>query len=127
MSKQYNIETNSMKITKWLGVFLYATILTFCVSSCCKKCDTKIFVVASQRLSTPVELFYWVKEQGYEEWMLVCAPIKGFVYERGYEYEIEIEIRKTKDFVSHQWRTEYTLKRIITKEKKDSDVPFSDI
>ena len=57
-------------------------------------------------------------------WEMMYTQIANFNHERGYEYIVEVSARKIKNPGPDQSSHKYTLIKIISKEKKDSEVPL---
>lgn len=107
------------------------TIITlFCLSLfACKKEDSiAIFNIASERfesqLQDEVNAGVWLlsRQSQNEQWTLLARDIDGFVYERGYEYIIKVEIDVIKPHID-QSPINFRLIKIISKEKRDTDIP----
>lgn len=65
--------------------------------------------------------YYLCRKDGSDEWEPFYGPIENFTFERGYEVKMRVEEIHTDpkpDLGSVIWR----VKKIISKEKKDSDV-----
>ncbi len=68
---------------------------------------------------------YWIRPDGSDEWKMVDANIIGFDYEAGYEYVIVVKVTpKQGEIPQDASSVYYTLVEILSKEQKDSDVPF---
>ena len=107
-----------------IGFLIFMSLFIF-IS--CNKDDncSEILVVASQRITTESEgCPYWIKKQGSNVWEIMYSTIQNFNYEEGYEYIIEVEATKTKSPGPDESGKQYTLLKIISKEKKNSDVPL---
>lgn len=103
-------------------------LLPLLFASCSDEYDpvNKIITVGSERIYVEeVGYVYWIKSDKNSKWELSYTVIGGLdaQYERGYEYVVEVIIQKVKDPIKDQLPVEYTLVRIISKEKKDSDIP----
>jgi len=84
------------------------------------------WVVASKRVvATGVaeQLCYWIKKDDSAMWELQYDGIAGFEYEEGYEWTIEVVATEVLDPPQDASSVDYTLKSVISKVKKDSDVP----
>ena len=80
--------------------------------------------VASEKCIYPsgYALFYIKKDSG-AQWEMFDDSIKGFDYEPGYEYVIVVKVTMTPEPPEDAPDRTYSLVRIVSKEKKDSDVP----
>jgi len=68
-------------------------------------------------------LCFWIKKNDNPVWQMARGYIKGFTYEEGYEYVVDVKATKVPDPPQDAGSITYSLIRIISKEKKDSDVP----
>lgn len=63
-------------------------------------------------------------------WMAYCFPIENFDYEEGYEYVLLVKITEgtvlDKNLADGDW-IRYSCLKVISKEKKDSNVDTTDI
>lgn len=92
---------------------------------------TERWVIASETVRHPYgpahQLCYWIKRDDNPVWTLENANLIGFEHESGYEYLVDVKVKKIKDPLEDAPDRTYTLIRIISKEKKDSDIPhFTD-
>lgn len=118
-----------MKTSKFLllGVFIsvYATLSFF--TSCTDnefEPYNEVLVIASEIVIKNDGNAYWVKRKGSTTWEMMHAEIANFNHERGNEYVVEVSVKKIKDPGPDQSNHNYTLIKIISKEKKDSEVPL---
>lgn len=105
----------------------------FCILSLagCSKDEDKIetlIIASEQRLGfSPgggnTFPYYIAKNTEDDEWRFYCSYIEGFNYETGYEYVIEIKIHEDDldPTMADQELRSYSLHKIISKEKKDSE------
>ncbi len=85
------------------------------------------WVIGSERIiASDGRLCYWVKINDNTEWWMIRSSIKGFTYEEGYEYVVDVRATVNPDRPQDAPAWDYSLIRIISKEKKDSDVPQLD-
>jgi hypothetical protein len=63
-----------------------------------------------------------VKFRDSTDWQIFYDTIRGFEYESGHEYELIVSIREITDPPQDASSREYTLKSVLSKEKKDSDI-----
>ncbi|MCD8182061.1 MAG: DUF4377 domain-containing protein [Bacteroides sp.] len=74
---------------------------------------------------------YLVKDVGSDQWLFFRQYIKGFdpYYEEGYEYVVELNwhIDSFDSSLADQELDSYSLRKIISKEKKDSENLPADI
>lgn len=86
------------------------------------------WVVASKTVAATgdgePELCYWVKIDDNPVWQICHSQIDGFNYESGYEYELLIQVQKVLEPLQDASSSKYTLLSIVSKQLKDSDVPF---
>jgi hypothetical protein len=116
-----------------LFLVLFVAALAMINVSCEKDKNEGEFVVllvASERPVVPGgEHFmdghpkYWIQREGDTKWGYLYNYIVNFDYEEGYEYFIEVCITKLENPPVDVLPSRYTLVEIISKEKKDSDVP----
>ena len=66
---------------------------------------------------------YLIMRQGDADWSLLYDPIQGFDYEEGYEYLIRVEVWNVEHPTTDQYIKNYKLLEVLSKEKKDSNVP----
>lgn len=69
---------------------------------------------------------YWVKVNDNPVWEKKDEVIEGFLYEEGYEYVVDLKVARLKNPPADAGSRKYSLIRIISREKKDSDVPVED-
>ncbi len=109
------------------ALFINATLLSIFIVSC-KDNETKSYnetlVVASEVVFKNEGMAYWVKRNGSTTWEMMYPLIKNFDYERGYEYVIEVKVQENIEPGPDQSSHNYTLIKLISKEKKDSEVPI---
>ena len=81
--------------------------------------------VASKRVTSNMEYGnpYLIMRQGDADWSLLYDPIQGFDYEEGYEYLIRVEVWNVEHPTTDQYIKNYKLLEVLSKEKKDSNVP----
>lgn len=84
------------------------------------KKDHKLFYIADHRVDCVGEGSFrclQVKEQPESEWELFYGPIIGFRYEEGYEYVIEVSIKKIENPPADGSSQEVSLVKIWAREK----------
>jgi hypothetical protein len=94
--------------------------------------ETSIMTIASKRPEPvspgfEVQPTYWVKFQGESQWIMIVEEIREFDYTEGYEYVVEVNKEVNKEFIEigphgDALSDHYVLLRIISKEKKESDL-----
>lgn len=95
----------------------------------CKKDDgyqgTFVWTVASEmRMANGfggIFPSFVTKESKGGDWRKYVGYIEGFDYESGYEYVIAVKVYEIKDPPMDGDRVRYVLKKVISKEKKDSE------
>lgn len=103
------------------------SVLTVLLFAGCVSAPADTITVASRKADcvgvAPMKCLV-VKEAGSDEWTLFYDAIEGFDYEEGYEYVLEVKRSAIENppMDASSIRTE--LVRVISKEKKDSDIPF---
>lgn len=109
----------------FLGLLLVSCLL----ASCCKPEDNELswterWIVASETVKDSEGLpYFWVKRNGKSTWEKAEAFVKGFEHEPGYEYEIVVKATVIPNPPADASARKYSLVRVISKEKKTSDVP----
>lgn len=110
-----------------------ATILYLCTAlilvGCTKDDDSseqQTLTIASMRAKhvTPQPAF-WVKVNDNKEWELFYGGIDGFTYEEGYEYKVLVSLTPVENPGPDMSSIKYTLIKLLSKEKKDSNVPIT--
>ena len=85
---------------------------------------TERWIVASETVKDSEGLpYFWVKRNGKSTWEKAEAFVKGFEHEPGYEYEIVVKATVIPNPPADASARKYSLVRVISKEKKTSDVP----
>ncbi len=116
-------------------LFTVLCILLIGLSTSCEKSEDiddgqtweERWVIGSERIiASDGRLCYWVKINDNTEWWMIRSSIKGFTYEEGYEYVVDVKATVNPDPPQDAPAWDYSLIRIISKEKKDSDVPQLD-
>ncbi len=69
------------------------------------------------------QTFYWIKRNSNPIWERIEASVEGFSYQEGYEYNIEVEAHEIQDPPLDAASITYSLSKILSKEKKQSDLP----
>ena len=109
----------------FLGLLLVSCLL----ASCCKPEDNELswterWIVASETVKDSEGLpYFWVKRNGKSTWEKAEAFVKGFEHQPGYEYEIVVKATVIPNPPADASARKYSLVRVISKEKKTSDVP----
>ena len=109
----------------FLGLLLVSCLL----ASCCKPEDNELswterWIVASETVKDSDGLpYFWVKRNGKSTWEKAEAFVKGFEHEPGYEYVIVVKATVIPNPPADASARKYSLVRVISKEKKTSDVP----
>ena len=67
--------------------------------------------------------YYLAKNMEDDKWRFFCIYIEGFDYEEGYEYVVEIKVHEEPidPTLADQELISYSLYKIISKEKKNSE------
>lgn len=81
-------------------------------------------IVASETVATDEGTAYWVKRNGNSNWEMMYTGIYNFNYEKGYEYKIIVRFYKNDNAGADQSSHSCHLLNIISKEKKNSEVPL---
>lgn len=66
----------------------------------------------------------WIKRNGNPVWEMTDNNVKGFDHETGYEYVVDVKATVIPDPPQDASSWEYSLIRVISKERKTSDVPI---
>lgn len=116
-----------MKANKFLLLVLFSSLLL--IPSLFNSCAddeyepfNEVLVIASEIVVKDDGTAFWVKRNGSSTWEMMYTEIDNFNYEIGYEYIVEVRVNKIKDPGPDQSSHKYTLVKIISKEKKDSNV-----
>lgn len=103
-------------------------LLCLTLSGCSKDENSLIITIASERFQSPLQdemnagVWFLSKKYQNDNWALLSRDIEGFVYERGYEYMIKVTVKATEQYID-QPPVKYILKKVISKERRDSDIP----
>lgn len=117
-----------MKASKFLLIGCFVSVfITLSFFSSCTDSEfepvSEVMVIASEIVESDELNSYWVKREGSSTWEMMTAQIANFDYEKGYEYVIQVSVKKIKNPGPDQLSHSYNLMRVISKEKKDSEVP----
>ena len=110
-------------------IYLSLLLVSCLLASCCKPEDNELswterWIVASDTVKDSEGLpYFWVKRNGKSTWEKAEAFVKGFEHEPGYEYEIVVKATVIPNPPADASARKYSLVRVISKEKKTSDVP----
>ncbi|MDP3398626.1 MAG: DUF4377 domain-containing protein [Bacteroidales bacterium] len=108
--------------------YIYAIIFAFTVIGCSKDENSLVVSIASERYLSPLQdemnagVWFLSKKYQNDSWAILSRDIEGFVYERGYEYMIKVTVKATEQYID-QPPVKYILKKVISKERRDSDIP----
>ena len=117
-------------------ILLLICISLSCILASCRKTEDVVdnhevwfesWIVASKMVQgsgDSPELYYWIKRNGDPVWTRQTAEVIGFDYEPGYEYEIEVRAESLDNPPADGSSIIWTLQKLISKVKKDSDIPF---
>lgn len=90
----------------------------------CKKSDEDIMMTVASRKSSCYVVekssCYIVRIGNSPDWLTIADYINGFEYEPGFEYVIKVQEKRINN-PPEDYRGEYILKEIVSKEKKDSE------
>lgn len=106
-----------------LNVFVGLSCLTSCGDNDFESYSEEL-VIASEIVVKNDGSAYWVKRSGSTTWEMMHTQIANFNYERGYEYKVDLCVNEIKDSGLDQSSRKYSLLKIISKEKKNSEVPL---
>lgn len=116
---------------KNLSFIYFLSILCILSLDGCSKDRDKIetlIIASEQRLGLSpgggsVFPYYIARNSETDEWRYYCSYIEGFKYETGYEYVVEIKVHEDDldPTLADQELRSYSLHKIISKEKKDSE------
>ena len=114
-----------------LFAILFALFTLSTLSSCEKEQRVFVYHIASERWHSPYDGRFikgvWLisRERKKEEWGIFNdRNVKGFEYERGYEYVIKVKVYPVPAYME-SFYPDYRLVKIISKVKKDSVLPES--
>ena len=109
----------------FLGLLLVSCLL----ASCCKPEDNELswterWIVASETVKDSEGWpCFWIKRNGKSTWERELAFVSGFEHESGYEYEIVVKATVIPNPPADASAWKYSLVKVISKEKRTSDVP----
>jgi hypothetical protein len=110
------------------NITIIVALLCLTLSGCSKNENSLVLSIASERYLSPLQdemnagVWFLSKKYQNDNWALFSRDIEGFVYERGYEYMVKVTMRATEQYVD-QSPVKFKLVQIISKERKDSDLP----
>ena len=112
--------------------YLRRILLSMCTSICmfvsCSvdelETHNEVLIVASEIVEKSEGDAYWIKRSGSTSWKMMYANIQNFNHERGYEYVVLVNVKKNNNPGPGESARKYILLKIISKEKKDSEVPL---
>ena len=117
-----------MKTRKFLLVYFVSLCKTLFLFHPCTydeyESRDEVLVIASKIVEKKDANAYWVKRNGSSTWEMMYTEIANFNHEEGYEYTVKVSIEKIKNPGVDQSSHKYTLVKIISKEKKNSEVPL---
>ena len=118
-----------MKTSKFLlSVFFVSLCATLFFFNSCSDDEyepyNEVLVIASETNVNNEGIVYWVKRNGSSTWEMMYTKIANFNHEEGYEYTVKVSVEKNKNPGPDQSSHKYTLVKIITKEKKNSELPI---
>ncbi len=119
-------------LSAMISIFIIIGFDTACVDEHTTVVDNswqETWIVASQKVfwgeNESCGEYYWIKQNGDPVWKLFGNEIESFDYVEGYEYEIVVKIDLiTGEIPQDASIFKYSLIEIISKEQKESDVPF---
>ena len=96
-------------------------LLCFCLLSACSKnaAELKTLIVADHQVDCQGEALmkcFLVKERPDQSWQQFYGDIKGFQFEAGFEYEIQVEVIKIANPPADGSSLKYILRRVISKK-----------
>ena len=114
-----------MKTTNFLCYVLLTLMIGF-YTSCSDDEDSyyETLVIASETITTSEGTAYWVKKNGETNWEIMHSGISNFYHEKGYEYIVKVMFYKNNNDGPDQPSYKCRLLYIISKEKKNSEVPL---
>lgn len=107
---------------------IYYLFILLSLFACQKEDSTATFNIASERFESPLQdevnagVWLMSRQSQNEQWTLLARNIDGFVYERGYEYIIKVRKTINKPHID-QSPINFRLIKILSKEKKDTEIP----
>ena len=110
------------------NITIIVALLCLTLSGCSKNENSLVLSIASERYLSPLQdemnagVWFLSKKHQNDNWALFSRDIEDFVYERGYEYMVKVTMRATEQYVD-QSPVKFKLVQIISKERKDSDLP----
>lgn len=84
---------------------------------------TENWIVASKTVIADEQDNFWIKRNGNSVWQRVGAYVTGFDYVEGYEYDIDVTAVEVPEPPEDAPTVRYSLIRVNSKVRKDSDVP----
>lgn len=107
-----------MKRLILLGI---AIILSF--ASCRDNSAVEKFIVASEQANctgVAPQKCLLIKKDAAGDWEYWYSGIRGFDYERGYEYVIKVRKEEVPNAPADRGSFEYVLDKVVSKERKES-------
>mgnify|MGYP000887678293 CR=1 FL=1 len=98
-------------------------LITLIVSSC-KVQQTERFIVASAQgdcVGVVPQKCLMIKSEGKSDWNYFYSAIEGFIYEPGYEYELDVKKEEIKDTPADRSAFRYVLVKQVSKVEKESE------
>ena len=117
------MRTTKLLLNLFLSVCVAYTLLTSCTDEYGPK-KTELLLIASETVKTTEGIAYWVKTNKSDTWEMMHTGIGNFNHEKGYEYVVKVGKRRIKNPGADQSNHKYWLIKIISKEKKNSEVPL---
>lgn len=85
---------------------------------------TELWTVGSKAIQLDYGTCFWIKVGDNPVWELLSSPIEDFDYQEGYEYNIEVKVKKISNPPLDASSLQYSLIKILSQTKKESDVPL---
>ncbi|MGM9781514.1 MAG: M12 family metallopeptidase [Candidatus Cryptobacteroides sp.] len=111
-------------------IYLSLLLVSCLLASCSKSKDdglswTERWVVGSETVEGYEGVTcLWIKRDGNPVWEMSYGRVDGFEHETGYEYVVDVKATVIPNPPADASAWKYSLVRVISKEKKNSEVPI---
>lgn len=110
--------------------FIPLVVIVLFLSSCKKNADDTFIQlnhfegISTGEITTLCPFIQDLTSFNTEEWVPACIEIEGFTYERGFIYNLRVEMKHYENYKADGAQFYYVLKEIISKEQADPNATF---